>query len=214
MAKAREAQAEMEFYFRRRSPRCRAIRAEPIPVTLAPLTTTRRREGQECLVRAAPPQSAERCHAGRPQLGDDRCDVRSPGSRHGPPRGQRSPPRAIVDPWPRKPPRMRPRALAAARADLVRSEIAFASCSATAARIWIVRRFACGKSTATDSTPLSMRDETKWTFLASLSSLAMTSVAPWRRHRRSASASFGRSAFLPDSTSTTSLTSFHRPAFR
>ncbi|MFZ0209646.1 MAG: hypothetical protein WAL59_26645, partial [Roseiarcus sp.] len=32
--------------------------------------------------------------------------------------------------WPRKPPRTRPRALAAARADLVRSEIAFASCSA------------------------------------------------------------------------------------
>jgi hypothetical protein len=36
-------------------------------------------------------------HAGRPQLGDSRGDVCGPRSRHGPPRGQRRPPSAIVD---------------------------------------------------------------------------------------------------------------------
>jgi hypothetical protein len=54
---------------------------------------------------------------------------------------------------PRKPPRDFPRAFAAANAALVRSDMAWASCSATAARIWIVSRFAVGKSTAWKSTP-------------------------------------------------------------
>jgi hypothetical protein len=49
-----------------------------------------------------------------------------------------------------------PRALAAARAALVRSEMASRSCSATAARIWIVSLLAWGLSTATNSTPESM----------------------------------------------------------
>jgi hypothetical protein len=43
-------------------------------------------------------------------------------------------------------------AFAAASAAFVRSEIALASCSATAARMWIVRRLACEKSTASNST--------------------------------------------------------------
>jgi hypothetical protein len=46
-----------------------------------------------------------------------------------------------------------PRALAAARASLVRSEIASRTCSATAARMWMVSLLACGLSTATNSTP-------------------------------------------------------------
>jgi hypothetical protein len=70
-----------------------------------------------------------------------------------------------------------PRALAAARAALVRSEIASRSCSATAARMWIVSLLACGLSTAMNSTPESIRVATKARFRESRSSLAMTSRA-------------------------------------
>ncbi len=55
---------------------------------------------------------------------------------------------AAVPARPRNPPSRLPRTFAAARAARVRSEIIFASCSAMAAIMWIVRRFACGKSTA------------------------------------------------------------------
>src|SRR3954471_21709949 len=78
-------------------------------------------------------------------------------------------------------PSLTPRALAAARAALVRWEIIAASCSATAARM--VRRLAWGKSTATKSTPLSISLEMKATLRASRSSWATTRVAPYRRHR-------------------------------
>jgi hypothetical protein len=54
-------------------------------------------------------------------------------------------------------PRTLPRALAACSAAFVRSEIISRSCSATAARIWIVSLFMCGLSTATNSTPLSIQ---------------------------------------------------------
>ncbi len=67
---------------------------------------------------------------------------------------------------------------ALASAAFVRSEIAFASCSATAAIMWIVSRFACGKSTASNSTPASISADTNATLRASRSSLAMISVAP------------------------------------
>ena len=50
-------------------------------------------------------------------------------------------------------PRRVPRALAAFKAALVRSEIISRSCCATAARICTVSLFACGLSTATNSTP-------------------------------------------------------------
>jgi hypothetical protein len=46
-----------------------------------------------------------------------------------------------------------PRALAACRASLVRWAIISRSCCATAARMWTVSLFACGLSTATNSTP-------------------------------------------------------------
>ena len=82
---------------------------------------------------------AERCHTGRSQLSDDGGDVCGPRSRHGSPRGQGRPRGAIIDHVATKASQDTTRALAAARAALVRSEIAFASCSATAARIWIVR---------------------------------------------------------------------------
>jgi hypothetical protein len=55
---------------------------------------------------------------------------------------------------------------------------------------------AWGKSTAVNSTPLSIRFEMKATLRASRSSFAMMRVAPWRRQRRRASASLGRSAAL------------------
>jgi hypothetical protein len=97
----------------------------------------------------------------------------------------------------RTPPSETPRAFALASAAFVRSEIAFASCSATAAIMWIVSRFACAKSTASNSTPASISADTKATLWASRSSLAMISVAPWTRHSFKAAASLGRSARLP-----------------
>ena len=50
-------------------------------------------------------------------------------------------------------PKRFPRALAAARAALVRSEIGSRSCSATAARMWMVSLLAWGLSTAGNSAP-------------------------------------------------------------
>src|SRR6516162_11210439 len=80
----------------------------------------------------------------------------------------------------RGPPSFLPRPLAAARAALVRSEIASRSCSATAARMWMVSLLACGLSVATNSTPESIRAAMKarWD---RRSSFAMQSLALWRR---------------------------------
>ena len=77
-----------------------------------------------------------------------------------------------------KPPSRLPRALAAESAARVRSEIIFASCSAMAAMMWIVRRFACGKSTASNSTFDSIKFEMKATLRAKRLSLAIMSLAP------------------------------------
>lgn len=85
---------------------------------------------------------------------------------------------ATVPARPRNPPSRLPRAFAAARAARVRSEIIFASCSAMAAMMWIVRRFAWGKSTASNSTFVSIKLEMKATLRAKRSSLAMISLAP------------------------------------
>ncbi len=74
-------------------------------------------------------------------------------------------------------PNFRPRALAAAKAALVRSEINRASYSATAARIWIVKQFARGMSAAMKSIPLSTRPDIIAVLRASRSSRAMTSLA-------------------------------------
>jgi hypothetical protein len=98
-------------------------------------------------------------------------------------------------------PRRRPRAVAAAKAALMRSLMISGSYSATAARTWIASRFADGESAARKSTPLSMRPEMKWTFRASRSSLAMIGVAPVACACASAAASCGRSVFRPLSTS-------------
>lgn|GEM_PF-3782127 len=98
-------------------------------------------------------------------------------------------------------PSFTPRSLACAIAAFVRSEIMARSCSATAARIWIVSLDASGISTARNSTRLSMRFEMKATDRESRSSLAISSVAFCRRHRSSAFCSSGRSARLPLSTS-------------
>jgi hypothetical protein len=99
-----------------------------------------------------------------------------------------------------------PRALAAASAARVRSEILRASSSATAARMCKVRRFAVGLSAAMNSTPLSIMAATKAMLRARRSSFAMITVAPVRRACSSALWSSGRSAFLPVSTSTCSAT--------
>ena len=72
--------------------------------------------------------------------------------------------------------------------------------------MWTVSRFTVGMSAATNSTPLSMRFDTKATFRASRSSLAMTSTARRLRHASSAAASCGRSFLRPLSTSTNSPT--------
>src|SRR5262249_19044704 len=56
----------------------------------------------------------------------------------------------------RGPPSLAPRRLAAARAALVRSLIVPRSCSATAARMWMVSLLACGLSAAMNSTLLSI----------------------------------------------------------
>jgi hypothetical protein len=72
----------------------------------------------------------------------------------------------------------------------------------------MVRRFACGKSTAVNSTPDSIRFDMKFTLRASRSSLAITRVAPWTRQSVRAQARAGRSFRLPDSISVTSETIF------
>jgi hypothetical protein len=50
------------------------------------------------------------------------------------------------------------------RTRTARSEIASRLCSATAARMWMVSLFACGLSTATNSTPESIRVATRRDF--------------------------------------------------
>ena len=103
-------------------------------------------------------------------------------------------------------PRRLPRALACASAALVRAEIISRSCSATAARMWMVNRVAWGLSHATKSTPDSIKLEIKKTLRASRSSLAMIKVARRRRQAASATAICGRSLRLPDSISWNSAT--------
>jgi hypothetical protein len=74
-------------------------------------------------------------------------------------------------------PNLRPRALAAAIAALLRSEMRRASYSATAARMWMVKRFARDMSTATNSTPVSTKLAIRATLRARRSRRAMTSLA-------------------------------------
>jgi hypothetical protein len=74
-------------------------------------------------------------------------------------------------------PRRVPRALAAFKAALVRSEIISRSCCATAARICTVSLFACGLSTATNSTPDSISVAMYAKLRLSRFSLAMTNLA-------------------------------------
>ena len=103
-------------------------------------------------------------------------------------------------------PRRTPRRFAAARAALVRAEIISRSCSATAARMWIVSLLAIGMSQATKSTPASRRAEMKATERDSRSSLAMIRRALCRRQAASAACSCGRSLRPPLSTSVNSAT--------
>src|SRR6202035_2856953 len=84
----------------------------------------------------------------------------------------------------------------AARAALVRSEMASRSCSATAARMWMVSLLACGLSTATNSTPDSIRVATKARFRDSRSSLAITSRALCLRQASIARANWGAVGLL------------------
>jgi len=67
--------------------------------------------------------------------------------------------------------------------------------------MWIINRFACGKSTASNSTPASINGDTNATLRSSLSSLAIISFALCTRHATRASASFGRSLRLLLATS-------------
>jgi hypothetical protein len=109
-----------------------------------------------------------------------------------------------VDPSGKPPgitPSRTPRALAACSAALVRAEIISRSCSATAARMWSVRRVACGLSQATNSTPASIMVAMNATLRESRSSLAMTSRALCFRQAARAFCSSGRSLRLPVSTS-------------
>jgi hypothetical protein len=103
----------------------------------------------------------------------------------------------------------------AASPSLVRCEIISRSCSATAARMWIVSLVACGLSTATNSTRDSIKADRNATLRESRSSLATTSLHFSLRQSASASASLGRlSLRLPLSTSTNSLRSFQEPPLR
>lgn len=102
-------------------------------------------------------------------------------------------------------PSFTPLAFAAASAAFVRTLIISRSCSATAARTWTVNLLAIGISAAMKSTPASISELMKATFLARRSSFAITSVArvalAWAR----ASISLGRfSDRLPLSISSNS----------
>ena len=174
----------------------------------APLVQTRR-------------ELAERRRPLRPQLLDHRLQIGGALPR----------PRLAHDRWRVRPsvpdasgccglPSFSPRAFAAASAALVRCEISPASCSATAA-IWVMHelaRSARGKSAVAEHNvgiaAALDRFERKWALRLSRSSLAITSVAPWRRQAASAAWSFGRSAVAcPLSTSTNSAISSHAPPF-
>lgn len=109
-------------------------------------------------------------------------------------------------------PSFTPRAFAAASAAFVRSLIASASASATAATMCSVRRFACGVSHATNSTADAITFAMKATLRAKRSSLAMTSVARSAFACRIAFASSGRSLLRPDSTSVYDVSSSERVA--
>jgi hypothetical protein len=106
--------------------------------------------------------AVETCVTGRLDVPNDRQDV---GSKLGRLRlaGHAHPLHGAG--WVRGVPNRVPRALVAARAALVRSEIASRSRSATAARMWMVSLLACGLSTATNSTPESIRVATRLDFV-------------------------------------------------
>jgi len=74
----------------------------------------------------------------------------------------------------------------------------------TAASIWIVSLLACGKSTASNLTPASIKCDTKATLRANRSNFAMIKVARCRRHADRAAESCIRPFFLPLSTSVNS----------
>ena len=90
--------------------------------------------------------------------------------------------------WSRGVPSCFPRAFAAARA---RSEMASRSCSATAARIWMVSLLANGISAATHSTPDSHESRHEGKISGELIQLAMTSRALCLRQASMARASSG-----------------------
>jgi hypothetical protein len=107
-----------------------------------------------------------------------------------------------------------PRALAAWRAAGVRALMISRSCWATAAKICTVSLFACGLSTAMNSTPESMSVAIKARLRDRRSSLAMTSLAFSFLQAASALSSSGRSLRLPLSISVNSATSDQRHLLR
>ena len=120
-----------------------------------------------------------------------------------------------------KPPRRTPRAFACASAAFVRCEIRLASSSATA-DIWITMNFPTGpggiwgrsQKTTPPSPEPSITESRSRTLRLRRSSLATRSVAFVRRQSAKAWARAGRSLSRPLSTSTNSLSSFHRPPSR
>jgi hypothetical protein len=97
-----------------------------------------------------------------------------------------------------------PRTFAACSASRVRCEICSRSYSAKADRIWIISLLAYGASAATNSTPLSMRDDTNATFRANRSNLAINRIARAFRQCAIDCTRTGRRLFAPLSTSTNS----------
>ncbi|MCP2132673.1 UNVERIFIED_ORG: Holliday junction resolvasome RuvABC DNA-binding subunit [Bradyrhizobium japonicum] len=75
-----------------------------------------------------------------------------------------------------------PRTLAAANAALTRSLIMRRSCSATSAKMPTVNLLALGRSAATKATPRLFQPTQKMRVRDKRSSLAITSLAPYRRH--------------------------------
>jgi hypothetical protein len=113
-------------------------------------------------------------------------------------------PRALssdVGARPRKPPNTTPRALAEARAALVRELILRASSSAIAASMCNLKGSASGMSQATNRTSDFINVAMKATSRAKRSSFAMSRTAPSWRHLSIAALNSGRSALRPDSTS-------------
>jgi hypothetical protein len=107
-----------------------------------------------------------------------------------------------------------PRALAAASAAFVLSDIQRRPSSATTAMMPTVMRLACGMSAATKSMPAFSRPSRKWASRDKRSSLAMTNFAPQRRQAAKALASSGRSLCLPLSNAAARERVQHQPDFQ